>query len=175
MRIVFVAACVAIAASAVVVEQSPMQFPEVQKPRLAIERWAKFKAAFPKKESKQEGKVADTKSALEGAFNDIEALRWTDAREIEQFLYDIASDKYANASTELRDYAINSIDDLEEILTLLGLSYRSKNGVGWDGSQKLTKAQHLWVTVDPRLHKGAMAMKAAYANRGGAGAKIAKN
>ena len=30
MRIVFVAACVAIAASAVVVEQSPMQFPEVQ-------------------------------------------------------------------------------------------------------------------------------------------------
>ena len=29
MRIVFVAACVAIAASAVVVEQSPMQFPEM--------------------------------------------------------------------------------------------------------------------------------------------------
>ena len=38
MRIVFVAACVAIAASAVVVEQSPMQFPEVQT-SVAAEIW----------------------------------------------------------------------------------------------------------------------------------------
>ena len=51
MRIVFVAACVAIAASAVVVEQSPMQFPEVQTSGFA-EGWARFKAAFRKKESK---------------------------------------------------------------------------------------------------------------------------
>ena len=41
MRIVFVAACVAIAASAVVVEQSPMQFPEVQASVAAeIELWS---------------------------------------------------------------------------------------------------------------------------------------
>ena len=41
MRIVFVAACVAIAASAVVVEQSPVQFPEVQASVAAeIELWS---------------------------------------------------------------------------------------------------------------------------------------
>ena len=67
MRIVFVAACVAIAASAVVVEQSPMQFPEVHASAAAeIELWsfAKIKGMMASAGHKLAMKAKDFKAKM---------------------------------------------------------------------------------------------------------------
>ena len=77
-------------------------------------------------------------SALNGAFDGIYAGDW-EYWEKEKFLYDIASDKYEHATTPMRRCAKRAIDDLQDIHTLRGWRYRSKDGLGWDGKPKLSR------------------------------------